>query len=106
MKSNTTASACIPGSIAVISGCWPGTGLDWTGKYPAIATALRTVPAQQAYLDGELCGVQPDGIASFALIQNAADRRDAPTSSFSSSTCSTSRGWIWCRYRWRTARPV
>jgi ATP-dependent DNA ligase len=28
-------------------------GLDWTGKYPAIAAALRTLPAQQAYLDGE-----------------------------------------------------
>lgn len=51
------------------------TGLDWTGKYPAIVTALRTVPARQAYLDGELCGVQPDGVTSFALIQNAADRR-------------------------------
>jgi len=51
------------------------TGLDWTDKYPAIVTALRTVPARQAYLDGELCGVQPDGITSFALIQNAADRR-------------------------------
>ncbi len=47
----------------------------WTGKYPAIVTALRTVPARQAYLDGELCGVQSDGITSFALIQNAADRR-------------------------------
>jgi DNA ligase D-like protein (predicted ligase) len=51
------------------------TGLDWTGKYPAIVTALRTVPARQAYLDGELCGVRPDGITSFALIQNAAERR-------------------------------
>jgi DNA ligase D-like protein (predicted ligase) len=51
------------------------TGLDWTSKYPAIVTALRTVPARQAYLDGELCGVQPDGITSFALIQNATDRR-------------------------------
>ena len=51
------------------------TGLDWTGKYPAIAAALRTIPARQAYLDGELCGVLPDGLTSFALIQNAAERR-------------------------------
>ena len=51
------------------------TGLDWTGKYPAIAAALRTLPARQAYLDGELCGVRPDGVTSFALIQNAAERR-------------------------------
>ncbi len=51
------------------------TGLDWTGKYPAIVSALRTLPVRQAYLDGELCGVRPDGITSFALIQNAAERR-------------------------------
>jgi len=51
------------------------TGLDWTGKYPAIAAALRTIPARQAYLDGELRGVRPDGVTSFALIQNAAERR-------------------------------
>jgi ATP-dependent DNA ligase len=48
------------------------TGLDWTGKYLAIAVALRTLPAQQAYLGGELCGLRPDGVTSFALIQNAA----------------------------------
>ncbi len=51
------------------------TGLDWTGKYPAIAAALRTLPTRQAYLDGELCGVRPDGVTSFALIQNAAEWR-------------------------------
>jgi bifunctional non-homologous end joining protein LigD len=51
------------------------TGLDWTGKYPAIAVAVKTLPARQAYLDGELCGVRPDGVTSFALIQNAADRQ-------------------------------
>jgi DNA ligase D-like protein (predicted ligase) len=50
------------------------TGLDWTGKYPVIALALRTPLAQQAYLDGELCGLRPDDITSFALIQNAAER--------------------------------
>jgi bifunctional non-homologous end joining protein LigD len=51
------------------------TGLEWSGKYPAIAAALNTIPARQAYLEGELCGVRPDGVTSFALIQNAADRR-------------------------------
>jgi bifunctional non-homologous end joining protein LigD len=49
------------------------TGLDWTGKYPAITEALRTLSVRQAYLDGELCGVRPDGITSFALIQSAAE---------------------------------
>src|ERR1700752_983550 len=49
------------------------TGLDWTHKYPAIAAALANLPARQAYLDGELCGVRPDGTTSFSLIQNASD---------------------------------
>jgi ATP dependent DNA ligase domain len=49
------------------------TGLDWTGKYPAIAAAVEALPARQAYLDGELCGVRPDGTTSFSLIQNASD---------------------------------
>ncbi len=52
------------------------TGLDWTGKYPAIAAVLRKLLARQAYLDGELSGVRPDGITSFALIQNAAERQE------------------------------
>ena len=49
------------------------TGLDWTHKYPAIAAAVAALPARQAYLDGELCGVRPDGTTSFSLIQNASD---------------------------------
>jgi ATP-dependent DNA ligase len=49
------------------------TGLDWTHKYPAIAAAVTSLPARQAYLDGELCGVRPDGTTSFSLIQNASD---------------------------------
>jgi bifunctional non-homologous end joining protein LigD len=35
------------------------TGLDWTHKYPPIAAAVASVPATQAYLDGELRGVFP-----------------------------------------------
>src|SRR5215467_3704437 len=31
-------------------------GNDWTDKYPAIAKAIAGLPAQNAYLDGELCG--------------------------------------------------
>jgi len=31
------------------------------------------LPAKTAYLDGELCGVQPDGRTAFNLIQNATD---------------------------------
>src|SRR5215471_14619404 len=49
------------------------TGLDWTSKYPAIAAGVASLPARQAYLDGELCGVRPDGTTLFSLIQNASD---------------------------------
>jgi DNA ligase D-like protein (predicted ligase) len=48
-------------------------GLNWTGKYPQIAGAVSSLHARQAYLDGELCGVRPDGITSFSRIQLASD---------------------------------
>jgi len=48
-------------------------GNDWTDKYPAIAKAVAGLPARNAYLDGELCGMLPDGRAAFNLIQNATD---------------------------------
>jgi ATP-dependent DNA ligase len=51
------------------------TGLDWTAKYPTIANGIAELPARSAYLDGELCGVQPDGRTAFNLIQNAAGTR-------------------------------
>jgi bifunctional non-homologous end joining protein LigD len=48
-------------------------GLDWTRRYPTISEALKTLPAEQAYLDGELCGLRPDGTTAFDIIQNAAE---------------------------------
>jgi bifunctional non-homologous end joining protein LigD len=46
---------------------------DWTDRYPAIAKAIAGLPARNAYLDGELCGLLPDGRTAFNLIQNATD---------------------------------
>src|ERR1051325_1092200 len=48
-------------------------GNDWTAKYTAITEAISGLPAKNAYLDGELCGVLPDGKTAFNLIQNASD---------------------------------
>jgi hypothetical protein len=48
-------------------------GNDWTAKYPAITKSITRLPAQNAYLDGEFCGVLPDGRTAFNLIQNATD---------------------------------
>jgi ATP-dependent DNA ligase len=53
------------------------TGLDWTHKYPPVAAAISSLGARQAYLDGELCGVFPDGITSFGMIQAASDDGNA-----------------------------
>src|ERR1700730_12405162 len=49
------------------------TGLDWTRKYPAITKAVTALDARQAYLDGELCGIGPDGIPSFSRLQAASE---------------------------------
>ena len=53
------------------------TGLDWTDKYPLMAAAVSSLGARQAYVDGELCGVFPDGITSFGMIQAASDAGNA-----------------------------
>jgi DNA ligase D-like protein (predicted ligase) len=51
--------------------------LDWTHKYPAIAKAVAALDAHQAYLDGELCGVGPDGVTMFNIVQLASDSGNA-----------------------------
>jgi hypothetical protein len=38
---------------------------------------VASLGADQAYLDGELCGVRPDGITSFSMIQAAPDSGNA-----------------------------
>ena len=63
------------------------TGLDWTHKYPPIAAAVASLGARQAYLDGELCGVFPDGIT----------QRWTPHSTVSGlpASCPIRRSGIW-----------
>ena len=48
-------------------------GLDWTAKYPATAAAFAKLKVTTAYLDGELCGVRPDGVTSFELMQQGGE---------------------------------
>ena len=50
------------------------TGLDWTAKYQGTAAAFAKLKVKSAYIDGELCGVRPDGVTSFELMQTASDR--------------------------------
>ena len=48
-------------------------GLDWTHKYPSTAAALAALNVHNAYIDGELCAVRPDGTTSFSGMQAASD---------------------------------
>jgi ATP-dependent DNA ligase len=48
-------------------------GNDWTDKYPGIVDSLASMTAHNAYLDGELCGVLPNGKTAFNIIKNASD---------------------------------
>jgi ATP-dependent DNA ligase len=78
-------------------------GNDWTQKYPAIAKAIAGLPAQDAYLDGELWGVLPDGRTAFKLIQNAIDTGQGSLV-FSCSTCCFWMARTCATCRWWTAR--
>jgi hypothetical protein len=90
------------GAVRLLTRTW----LDWTSKYPAIASAVASLSARQAYLDGELCGVRPDGSTSFSLIQNASDTLTAARSSSSCSISSTSMAKRSPRCRLRSGKNV
>jgi bifunctional non-homologous end joining protein LigD len=51
-------------------------GLDWTGKFPALARALAALPAESALIDGELVALAADGTTSFGELQDAIARGD------------------------------
>ncbi|RAX41073.1 DNA ligase D [Rhizobium tropici] len=44
-------------------------GLDWTAKYPAIATSAASLP--DAMIDGEICALDENGAPDFAALQAA-----------------------------------
>ena len=76
MKSSSTAIACTRASIMAGQIADPDPA-RLTHKYPPIAAAVASLDARQAYFDGELCGVRPDGITSFSMIQAASDSGNA-----------------------------
>ena len=53
------------------------TGLDWTARFRPIATALASLPVKTAYLDGEVAILGPDGLTSFAALQDALSKGHA-----------------------------
>ncbi|MEO7726624.1 MAG: DNA ligase D [Burkholderiales bacterium] len=46
-------------------------GKDWTGKFPALAAAVKALTARTAWLDGEVCAVDAQGRTDFQALQNA-----------------------------------
>jgi bifunctional non-homologous end joining protein LigD len=46
-------------------------GQDWTSRFPEIAAAVRKLPAKQAWLDGEIVALEPNGTSSFHALQRA-----------------------------------
>jgi hypothetical protein len=77
MRSNSTATASPPASIKARSSYLPVPGSTGPPSSPATAAALAMLKVEYAYLDGELRGVRPDGVTSFALMQQASDRGGA-----------------------------
>ncbi len=48
-------------------------GLDWTVRFPAVATALVSLPCASALVDGEIAFVLPTGLTSFKSLQEHID---------------------------------
>jgi bifunctional non-homologous end joining protein LigD len=48
-------------------------GLDWSHRYKRTIEALRSAKVKSAYLDGELCAPNADGVPVFSRLQAAMD---------------------------------
>jgi bifunctional non-homologous end joining protein LigD len=51
-------------------------GLDWTGKFTALARALAQLPVDSALIDGEIVALAPDGTTRFSDLQDRIARGD------------------------------
>jgi DNA ligase D-like protein (predicted ligase) len=49
------------------------TGLDWSHRYKRTIDALRSLKVKSAYLDGERCALNADGLPVFSRLQAAMD---------------------------------
>lgn len=46
-------------------------GLNWADKYAPVTAALKELPVEAAYIDGEVCALRPDGSIAFSALQAA-----------------------------------
>ena len=49
------------------------TGLDWSHRYSRTIEALQSLKVKSAYVDGELCALNGDGVPVFSRLQAAMD---------------------------------
>jgi bifunctional non-homologous end joining protein LigD len=49
------------------------TGLDWSHRYRRTIESLGSLKVKSAYLDGELCALNSDGVPVFSRLQAAMD---------------------------------
>ena len=49
------------------------TGLDWSHRYRRTIESLGSLKVKSAYLDGELCGLNSEGVPVFSRLQAAMD---------------------------------
>ena len=66
-------------------------GLDWTARFRPIAAALAVPKIRAAYLDGEIAVLGEDGVTSFAALQDALSRGQAPSADLSRLRSAASR---------------
>src|SRR5688572_29451073 len=52
------------------------TAKEWTGNFDTIARAAARLPVENAWLDGEIVVLEPDGRTSFQALQNALSIED------------------------------
>ena len=62
------ALIAVGGSKAV---AYTRSGLDWTDKFAAVATAAASLPCDSALIDTEICALDADGRPSFGKLQAA-----------------------------------
>ena len=58
------------------------TGLDWSHRYSRTIEALGKLKAKSAYLDGELCALDTNGVPVFARLQAAMDEGNTDALAF------------------------
>jgi bifunctional non-homologous end joining protein LigD len=68
-------------------------GLDWTGKFPALAHSLGELPLDTGLIDGEVVHLDPKGISSFSGLQDAISSGHTDTLNFFAFDLLYRDGW-------------